>query len=110
MLLPEIERQKAERKQVALRADAAFAKPEIYEALEERRVVYAIRIPANESLEWKIAELLFQPPGRPSGKPLVRYKSFTYQAGSWTKPRRIVAKVEHNEGELFPRAGFSLRT
>ena len=36
LLLPEIERQQAEGKQVAFRGDAAFAKPEIYEALEER--------------------------------------------------------------------------
>jgi hypothetical protein len=33
LLVPEIERQQAERKRVAFRADAAFAKPEIYEAL-----------------------------------------------------------------------------
>jgi hypothetical protein len=103
LLLPEIERQQAEGKQIAFRADAAFAKPEIYEALEERGVVYAIRIPANQSLEWEVAEILFRPSGRPSRKPLVRYKSFSYQAGSWTKLRRIVAKVEHHEGELFPR-------
>jgi len=73
---------------------------------EEYGVMYAIRIPANESLEWKIVEILFRPPGRPSRKPLVRYKNFVYQAGSWTKPRRIVAKVERHEGEFFPRAGF----
>ena len=76
LLLPEIERQEAEGKEVAFRADAAFAKPEIYEALEERGVVYAIRLPANESLEWEVAEILFRPPGRPRRKPLVRYKSF----------------------------------
>ena len=64
LLLPEIERQQAEGKQVAFRADAAFAKPEIYEALEERGVKYAIRIPANENLERDIAELLTRPPGR----------------------------------------------
>ena len=86
--------------------DAAFARPEIYEALEERGVVYAIRIPANESREWEVAETLFRPPGWPSRKPPVRYKSFAYQAGSSTKPRRIVAKVEHHPGELFPRVGF----
>ena len=72
----------------------------------ERGVDYVIRMPANESLEWEIAELLFRPPGRPSHKPLVRYKSFSYQAGSWIKPRRIVAKVEHHAGELVPRVGF----
>jgi hypothetical protein len=36
-------------KEVVFRADAAFAKPEIYEALEERGVKYAIRIPTNDS-------------------------------------------------------------
>ena len=36
LLLPEVERQQAEGKQVTFRADAAFAKPEIYETLEER--------------------------------------------------------------------------
>ena len=34
------------------------------------------------------------------------YASFRYQAGSWTKPRRVVAKVEWHPGELFPRVGF----
>ena len=32
LLLPEIDRQQAEGKRVAFRADAAFAKPEIYDA------------------------------------------------------------------------------
>jgi hypothetical protein len=36
LLSPEIERQQAEGKEIAFRADAAFAKPEIYEALEKR--------------------------------------------------------------------------
>jgi DDE family transposase/integrase-like protein len=70
---------------VVVRADAAFAKPEIYEALEQRGVNYAIRIPANENLERDIAELLPRPVGRPSSRPLVEYKSFLYQAGSWKK-------------------------
>ena len=36
----------------------------------------------------------------------MRYKSFRYQAESWPGTRRVVAKVEHHQGELFPRAGF----
>ena len=106
LLLPEIERQLAAGKQVAFRGDAAFAKPQIYESSEERAVQYAIRIPANRSLELEIEDILFRPPGRPSQKPLVRYKSFRYQAESWSKARRVVAKVEHHLGELFPRVGF----
>ena len=106
VLVPEIERQQAQGHRVAFRADAAFAKPEIYETLESRGVQYAIRIPANKSLELAIEDVLFRSPGRPSRTPLVRYKSFHYQADSWTTARRVVAKVEHHAGELFPRVGF----
>jgi Transposase DDE domain group 1 len=83
-----------------------YPKPEIYEALEERGVMYAIRIPANDSLERDIAELLTRPVGRPSHKPVVRYKGFFYQAASWKTARRVVAKVGFHVGELFPRVGF----
>ena len=106
LLMPEIERQQKLSKEVAFRADAAFAKPEIYEALESRGVKYAIRIPANENLERDVAELLPRPVGRPSHKPIVWYKGFLYKAASWTTARRVVAKVEHHAGELFPRIGF----
>jgi hypothetical protein len=51
-------------KEAVFRANAAFAKPEIYEALEERGVKYAIRIPANDSLKRDISELLTRPVGR----------------------------------------------
>ena len=106
LLLPEIERQQKLGKEVVFRADAAFAKPEIYEELEERGVKYAIRIPANDNLERDIAELLTRPVGRPSHNPLVWYKGFLYQAASWKTARRVVAKVEFHAGELFPRVGF----
>jgi hypothetical protein len=34
------------------------------------------------------------------------YANFTYQAASWSKPRRVVAKIEWHPGELYPRVGF----
>ena len=106
LLLPEIEGQQERGKEVVFRADAAFAKPEIYEALEKRGVKYAIRFPSKDSLERDIAELLTRPVGRPSHKAIVWYKSFLYQAASWKTARRVVAKVELHFGELFPRVGF----
>jgi hypothetical protein len=106
LLVPEIDASRTKGPRVAFRADAAFARPAIYEALEARGVGYAIRIQANKVLEVEIEDILFRSPGRPSRKPLVRYKSFHYQADSWTTARRIVAKVEHHAGELFPRVGF----
>jgi hypothetical protein len=88
------------------RADAAFAKPELYELLEAEGVQYAIRLPANPVLQERIAHLLTRPAGRPPKRPQLFHASFSYQAQSWTKPRRVVAKVEWHQGELYPRVGF----
>jgi hypothetical protein len=49
---------------------------------------------------------LTRPVGRPSYKPVVRDRSFSYQATRWNRARRVVAKVEFHFGELFPRVGF----
>jgi hypothetical protein len=110
VLLPIIDRYRRRRHRVVVRADAAFARPEIYEALERRGTRYAIRLPANDVLERQIGDLLTRPRGRPSYAPLVRYRSFHYQAASWKRPRRVIAKVEHHLGELFPRVGFIITT
>jgi hypothetical protein len=88
------------------RADAAFANPEIYEFMEAEGYGYAIRHPANEVLQREIEPLLTRPVGRPSNAPHVRYMDFEYQAQSWSRARRVVAKVEWHKGELFPRVGF----
>ena len=101
LLLPEIERQQRMGKEVAFRADAAFAKPEIYEALEERGVKYAIRIPSNDNLERDIAELVPRPVGRPSKKPLVEYKGFLYQAAGW----KGSGEGRASSGRVVPASG-----
>ena len=110
VLLPVIGRYRAQGQTVVVRADAAFALPALYEALERRGVPYAIRLPANDVLERAIEDLLIRPRGRPSYAPLVRYRSFQYHAASWDRPRRVIAKVEHHLGELFPRVGFIVTT
>ena len=63
LLVPEIEWQQVAGTRVAFRADAAFAKPEIYDALEQRDVDYAIRMPSNKSLELDIEDILFSSAG-----------------------------------------------
>src|SRR5216683_493394 len=88
------------------RGDAAFANPEIYEFLEAEGYGYAIRLPTNPILQGKIGYLLKRPAGRPPEEVRRYYASFHYQAGSWSKPRRVVAKVEWHPGELCPRVGF----
>jgi len=88
------------------RGDAAFARPEVYEYLEAEGYLYAIRLPANDVLHRQIEPLLTRPPGRPSQRPVVWHYAFPYQAASWDRPRRVVAKIEHHRGELFPRVNF----
>jgi Transposase DDE domain group 1 len=106
VLLPVIERYRHCEIPKFFRGDAAFANPALYRLLEEEGYRYAIRIKANAVLEREIEHLLTRPVGRPSHKPKVFYHSFQYQAKSWHQPRRVVAKVEWHQGELFPRVGF----
>lgn len=106
VLEPAVQRYRAQRVRVLFRGDAAFAKPEVYEYLEAEEVGYAIRLPSNEVLEGHIRHLFQQPEGELPEKPIVRYHDFLYQAGSWDRPRRVVAKVEWHRGELLPRWGF----
>src|SRR5271154_3430882 len=53
-----------------------------------------------------IVPMLTRPVGRPSHAPLVWYAGFLYQAQSWDRARRVVAKVEWHHGELYPSVGF----
>jgi hypothetical protein len=110
VLEPIVKRYENRKNRKYFRGDAAFSKPEIYEYLEENGYLYAIRLPANQILQDKIRHLLTRPVGRPPKKPIVLFYEFSYQAASWDKPRRVVAKVEWHQGELFPRVGFIVTT
>ena len=58
-------------------------------------------------LREQIAHRLTRPVGRPSQTKVKRFhEDFQYQAASWDKARRVIAKIEWHPGELFPRVGF----
>ncbi len=105
-LEPIVEKYREMDKKLYLRGDAAFASPDIYEYLEDKGILYAIRLKANNNLYSEIEHLMTRPVGRPPRKPVVLFHSFSYRAASWDRPRRVVAKVEWHQGELFPRIGF----
>ena len=88
------------------RADAAFASPEVYEFLEAKGYGYAIRLPANAVLQRRIAHLLTRPVGRPPHEVRRFCASFRYRAQTWSRSRRVIAKVEWHPGELYPRVRF----
>jgi hypothetical protein len=103
---PVVVRYRGKVSRIYFRADAAFAMPAVYEFLEAERIKYAIRLPANQVLQDRIGYLLKRPVGRPPNEVRRLYANFAYQAGSWIKPRRVIAKVEWHPGELYPRVGF----
>ena len=106
VLKPVVARYQGKVSRIYFRADAGFANPGVYEYLEAERIKYAIRLPANQILQDRIGYLLKRPVGRPSNDVCRSHASFTYQAGSWSQPRRVIAKVEWHPGELCPRVGF----
>src|SRR5215813_254515 len=108
VLKPVVARYQGKLSRIYFRADAAFAMPEVYEFLEAERIKYAIRLPANQVLQSRIGYLLKRPVGRPAHHVRRFHANFSYQAGTWTKPRRVIAKVEWHPGELYPRVGFTV--
>ena len=106
VLEPVIARYRGTVKRLYFRGDAAFANPEMYEFLEAEGIGYTIRLPANNVLQDRIGYLLKRPVGRPPHEVRRYFAGFSYQAKSWKKPRRVVAKVEWHPSELYPRVGF----
>ena len=89
------------------RADAAFAKPDIYEYLEERRhpsTQYGL--PEQRGAATGDRSFADTTCGEAAEASSDLYDDFWYRAGSWDRARRVVAKVEWHMGELFPRVGL----
>jgi len=90
-----------------LRGDSAFADPDIYDFCESKRVTYFIRLRSNAVLARLIKPYLNRPVGRPPQNGVqTKYVDMKYQAKSWDKPRRVIAKIEWHMGELFPSCYF----
>jgi hypothetical protein len=84
-----------------LRADAAFTRPAIYEALEARGAGYAIRIPANRHLEPAFEDILLRSPGRASW-------GATPVAGTFAQERAIGCRIRPIFGSHIGNIGESL--
>lgn len=81
---------------LALRADGEFAKPDLLAYAERHGLRYAIGFARNSRLQTLVqplcekAEALWER----RGARVRLYASFSYQAHSWHRPRRVVAKIE----------------
>src|SRR6266567_4767184 len=89
---PVVARYRGKFKRRYFRADAAFANPEVYEFLEAEGFKYAVRLPANQILQERIAYLLKRPVGRLPSRSggttpasAIRRKAGRYRAAWWPR-------------------------
>jgi hypothetical protein len=82
---------------ILFRADAGFAVPALYRYLERQEIRYVIGFITNNRVLAKAAPLLEKAQWQyhATGEKQRLFTSFSYQAESWTRPRRIIAKVEY---------------
>jgi hypothetical protein len=95
---------------IVVRADSAFGIPRMYEVCERLRLIYTFGLTANVVLQRHTDELLAQAvaayqqeqqaaraaePSR-AAVPSRLFTGWWYQAGTWDRPRYVVAKVEAN--------------
>lgn len=100
ILRPTVRRLRARfpKREVAIRADGDFAKAPLLDYAEYAGCSYVIGMPRNPKIEAIVeplrqkAETQWKGSG---GKPVRFYTSFSYQTQSWSRSRRIVAKVEY---------------
>jgi hypothetical protein len=95
------------KRSIGLRSDAAFCSPEVLDYAEYAGLEYAIGFGRNERLLDRVMGLCEKAERHwecnADGKRVRLYTSFSYQARSWSRSRRVVAKVERT------REGMNLR-
>jgi len=90
---------------VIFRGDCAFARKHIFHWCENNEVEYIVGIGGNKVLqsEVKDKEEELMTKQKELGCEQKEYMSFKYQADSWKKERRIIAKIEASEHGLSRR-------
>lgn len=82
---------------IAIRADAGFALPALYDYCEREGIEYTVALLHNTRLAAQAAGLLaaaVQQSIRAGGAKVRLVAATVYQAGSWSHPRRVVYKAE----------------
>jgi hypothetical protein len=90
---------------IVLRADADFARDELMAWCEANDVEFVLGVGKNERLLAEIApELERAAAASARGRPRRYFKSFMWSTRrTWSRPRRVVAKVAWSKGQANPR-------
>jgi hypothetical protein len=101
-VLSVVERVEKDLCQVAsVRMDAGFPEEKLLAGLEGRSTPYVARVRNNAVLDRMAEPYLVRPVGRPPKEPRTWFREMSYQAESWSRPRRVVLVVMERQGELF---------
>jgi Transposase DDE domain group 1 len=82
---------------IALRADAGFALPALYAYCEREGIEYTVALLHNSRLAAQAAGMLAAAVQRSvlaNGEKVRLVREMVYQARSWSRPRRVIAKAE----------------
>ncbi|MBD3334605.1 MAG: IS1380 family transposase [Candidatus Eisenbacteria bacterium] len=81
---------------IRFRADAGFACPALYEYLESEGIEYLIGIPHHKAFRRRTDRMIRRAQRRfdRTGAGVRIHSSFFWRAGTWTRRRRILVKVE----------------
>lgn len=83
--------------EILLRADSHYCTPEVLDLCDQLGLRYVFGLARNARLQEQIQTLETSTVARYSrngGQKVRRFKTFAYAAGSWSKARRVVARVE----------------
>lgn len=83
--------------EILLRADSHYCTPEVLDLCDQLGLNYVLGLSRNARLQEEVQTLEASTAARYAGndgQKVRRLKTFTYAAGSWSKPRRVVARVE----------------
>jgi hypothetical protein len=81
---------------IEIRADSGFATPRLYDYCDQQGIDYVIGMSRNPRLQRYVQPLVEQTQRQFEQQPCQQkeFTEFAYQAGSWDRARRVVAKVE----------------
>ena len=92
---------------ITLRGDSGFCRDELMSWCEDHQVDYVFGFARNPRLRAMVAEALTEAARQweQTRKPARVFVEFLYEtvSGSWSRPRRVVAKAEHIDGKENPR-------
>ena len=93
---------------ILVRGDSGFATPEVYALCEAKNYDYTIRLKSNRNLTRLAEELVYYDDHHPWDEKETYYHSVSYQAKSWTNPRRVCIRSTREAGELLFNHAFIL--